>query len=589
MDKDSPSYLHSTMNKSFFFRFHKLLTVAQQRKGLFIALLLALNSFLDFASIATFLPLIFLIINPSFVDTNPFVKQIYNSLDVDSYSSFIIAITSLIVLLIILKNALSLWIAKARAKYAFILGQELTIRALNKYINLGFYEFTKADHSRELNRIANQPFAFANNIVIPLTTLFSEILVIILIVTAIAIYNWIILVLLASIMLPTVLLFTLRKKSLKKISRDLNEKHPRLLKYALQIIEGLFEIKLLKKENFFKKRFKKTNDELTSIFIRENVIQSATGRLTEIIAVSLIGLLIVYAVSRQQNYQQTIFLLSVYASASFRIIPSFNRVLNALSQVRMHEYILDEFSEMGSTMPQRQEIARQPGGFNKEIELKKISFAYDDRSLLLKNISLTVGKGEKIAITGKSGQGKTSLLLILLGFVKRSSGEILIDGQPVEALTYSTLTGYVPQNPFITDGSIADNIAFGIPENERDIGKMQELMSSLGLSSLISQLKDGINTRIGEKGINLSGGQRQRIAIARALYSNTEILLLDEITNHLDPALEIEIIEMLNRLSLTGKTIIMITHKIIDSSFFDKLFELKDGRITQIQHLSSIS
>jgi ABC-type bacteriocin/lantibiotic exporter with double-glycine peptidase domain len=200
----------------------------------------------------------------------------------------------------------------------------------------------------------------------------------------------------------------------------------------------------------------------------------------------------------------------------------------------------------------------------------------------LKNIQLTIHKGEKIALMGKSGSGKTTLLLLLMRYITEQSGDIVVDGvklEPQHSTSFRKLMGYVPQSPYILDASIAENIAFGINETEIDTTKIAKLVSDLDLQSWISTLPQGIHTRIGERGTKISGGQRQRLAIARALYYNAEVLLLDEITNQLDAHTEREVIDILNRLASLGKTLLFITHKTDLFSSFDSVYELKNGTL----------
>jgi HlyD family secretion protein len=220
--------------------------------------------------------------------------------------------------------------------------------------------------------------------------------------------------------------------------------------------------------------------------------------------------------------------------------------------------------------------------FSHSLSLKNISFHYPNGHVALQNISMTIRKGQKIGIVGNSGEGKTSLLLIFLQLLKQTEGEILVDDAVIpDENSWRKLLGYVPQNPYIVDGTISENIAFGISSGRIDKSKILSIVDDLDLTELIQQLPDGIDSKIGERGAKLSGGQKQRLAIGRALYSDASILLLDEVTNQVHLSVELEIMKVLDRLSDRKKTIIMVTHRIADESFFDTIYRLEKGALYQ--------
>jgi ABC-type multidrug transport system fused ATPase/permease subunit len=325
--------------------------------------------------------------------------------------------------------------------------------------------------------------------------------------------------------------------------------------------------------------------------VREHTAQTGTSRLTEIIAAFIICSLIIYSVLLNKNYQQTMLLLGVYAGASFRIIPSLNRMLNALLQLRTHEYLFGELDALRHDTPLPKEQTGVPVVFNGKIELKNISFNYPDGSLVLDDVSLKINKGDKIALVGRSGSGKTTFLLILLRLLTDHGGKVLLDRNEIkgDVRGWQEMFGYVSQSPYILDGSIRENIALGIPESAIDREKIRQLIRDLDLEEMISQAPEGLDTQVGEKGIKLSGGQRQRLAIARALYADAEILLLDEITNQLDARTEQEIIKTLDKVAQRKKTIIMITHHHNLLRRFDRVLRLEGGKLIEEKQPQPIS
>jgi ABC-type multidrug transport system fused ATPase/permease subunit len=562
---------------------YALLNAAQRKKGLFIVSLLVLQSLLDFFSLASFLPLIFLIVNPDLISTNYYLKSFNDYLGFTSLVSLIIFMTIAVLLFTIVKNLISVRIAKAKAGYAFGVGANLSARAVEWSLERSYLDFTKADFSQEVNLIINHPLIFANNILLPIATLLSEVLVCLLVLISMAFYDFTILLFVGVVLLPVSLLYKYHKSGLKKIKAALKEQYPLSVKYALQVTESLVEMKVLGRESFFKERFKTAHQQLMDAHTRDHVMQVSTSRLTEVIMAFVVCSLILFAVSAEQNYQQTILLLSIYASASFRIIPSVNRILQGSLQIRTHEYLLQAMRVLMNERPVQTSIVVPPTHFSEKMELRNISVRYPEGSFVLQNAGMVIHKGEKVALTGKSGEGKTTLLLVLLGFLKLNEGEIFVDGKKIESgQAFRRMLGYVPQNPYILDGSLAENIAFGIPTKEINREKIFQLVEDLDLNGLIDQLPDGIDTRIGERGAKLSGGQRQRLAIARALYTDADILLLDEITNQVDSMMGIEIMNLLDRLVDKKQTILMVTHTIAREDFFDTVYTLEKGRLNRV-------
>jgi ABC-type bacteriocin/lantibiotic exporter with double-glycine peptidase domain len=270
-------------------------------------------------------------------------------------------------------------------------------------------------------------------------------------------------------------------------------------------------------------------------------------------------------------------LLGVYAVAAYRIMPSINRIMIALNGLNSTQYTLPIVSQINDFDEQAIE-EEQPINFNKDIELKNISFKYPKaESDLIKDFSLTIKRGEVIGIRGQSGGGKTTLMNIILGFLSPTSGSLKVDGKVIDAknvTAWQHKLGYVQQEVFLLDATLAENIAFGVDEKEIDINKVHKVIEQASLISLVDSLQHGINTRVGERGAQLSGGQRQRVGIARALYFDSEVLFFDEATSALDPQTEIEINESIRSLSKQGLTMVIIAHRETSLEGVDRIIEM---------------
>lgn len=568
------------MRKRTLIKIYQLLPQAYRRKGLWVIILMMLNAFLDFFSIASFIPLIFLVVKPDFITNNKITSVIYDIFGFTSPTSFIVVLTTGILLFMLVKNLINSWIANVRIKFAFEISHHLSGRVIADYMRMPFSQFSQTDFTGELNRIVNHPLSYANNIIVPITTLICELCIIALFLTGMAYYDFRILLLLGGVLLSAIAIYQARKNRLKKIGQSLKANYRATLKSALQVVEALPEIKTYGKESFFHKKFQGTALQLTLMSIKDKSLQASTIRLTEIIIGALICLIIIYTVSVHDDYRQTLLLLGVYIGASFRMIPSANRILNASQQLRMNSHLLDELEGSQVFNPILPDTSPALT-FDIAITFKNLSFKYPGGPVAFNNISFVIRKGEKVAITGNSGEGKTTLLLVMLRLLNESEGQILVDDKLlIDVNGWRKILGYVPQDPYIVDGTLFENIAFGIPATLIDISRILQIVDDLNMGDLVRQLPEGLDSRIGERGARLSGGQKQRVAIARALYADADILLFDEATNQVHGPVVLEIMELLDHLAGKKKTIIMVTHK-VQTNFFDTVYHLEKGRLKE--------
>ena len=563
---------------------YRLLSDLHKRKIIPLLLQLTLGSALDFFSLASFLPVILLIIKPQQIAPYPWLNNLYNSTGFDDPVYVAVTFTFVAVFVILIKTRVQVWITYRKAAFAYSAAADLASRALTRHFNISYTQFTQTDYAREINRIANIPLIFANNIVIPIGTIISESIIALLLLISLVWYDYRIFAFLFILLGPVMLLYRSKRKKINKISQQLKTTIPLLLKYTLQAVESLLEIRTHRKENYFKNRFNQTYHQLEKTFSTDHTKSTSALRATELLATLCIGALLLYALLSRQSYPDTILLLTLYAGASFRIIPSVNRIFSAVLHIRTNEYVVHELNNSVSDQDDLFEDKDEALSFTSTIEMRNLRFSYADGPLIIKDASLAIAKHEKILITGKSGSGKTSLLLILLRFVNELSGEIFIDGRKLEienTISWRKLFGYVSQNPVILDATISENIAFGISYELINQDQVIKLITDLDLQDWLTGLPDGLQTIIGEKGIKISGGQRQRLAIARALYQGAEILLLDEITNQLDKETRKEIILTLNKGILQNKTIIMVSHHAEEIDVFDSIYELLDGQFVK--------
>ena len=579
--------------KKYIFHGITLIPYSFRKRGIVVIVLLTIGSLLDLFSLASFLPVIILVVNPDKTITNKYFSDLYSLSGFEDPSYFAIMLTVIALAIIFIKTQINIWITHKKAAYAYNVASDFASRAMAKYLQIPYEKFANTDYTNEMNRISNLPIIYANNYLIPLGAILAESLLLFMLLTVITVYEPTVALFILLITTPVVVLYRARRTKMKNLGQEIKRTYPMLLKYTLQAVEGLPEIQVFRKEAFFKNRFRKIFADLGVIYSKDHTALTSSVRLTELVATLCISVLIIYALLSRQSLEKSVLLLSIYAGVSFRAIPSINRILAASLQIKTHDYIIPELQQMMAPTDISFGESSPDISFEKKIELINISFQHEDRPLLLRNVSLTINKGEKVAILGKSGSGKTTLFLIMMQFLKAQEGVIKVDGVAIDAsnsAAWRKRIGYVPQNPYILDDSLIENIAFGIPKEQIDQAKIIGLLRSLDLEDWMNKLPQKLNTIIGEKGTKLSGGQRQRLAIARALYHDAEVLLLDEVTNQLDRETEQDVINIIHNLSSLKKTVVLITHKVELWRIFDSIYKLKNSCLERMhsEELESI-
>ncbi len=555
----------------------KLLDHSHRRKGFRLVLLQLLASISDLVSLATFFPVVLLAVRSENLLTDmPLIGGISDKLP---FAYLAIAITGFALLCIVLKTLFNIWITKKRALFAYEIAGEFATRSIVHFWNLPYTRYVTSDFSNEMNRLNNLPLTYANNFIIPCGVILSEGAVSILLTLAVAVYDIKIFLLLLSIMLPVLVVYLRKKKQVESTGDIVKKTYPLSLKKTMQAIEGWIEIKLLRKQKPFLNEYQKTFGNLGRAFADDYTAHTHNARTTELIAAICICVLASYLFLTSASAEAGMIMIMLYGGVAYRVIPSVNRILSAFIQIRTHRYAIESLSESLITpklaVPSSGEIQ-----FASAIEISNVSAGYANGAPVLKNASLKISRGNKIVLCGRSGSGKSTLLLLLMRLIREDQGNITVDGVKIDSHnedSFRRLLGYVPQSPYMLSGTIAQNVAFTLGDEPVDTEKVQRLLAALDLGEWLNTLPTGLDTVIGEKGLQISGGQRQRIAIARALYHHSEILLLDEITNQLDLETELEVRNAMRSEEFQTKTIVLITHRPALWSDFDAVYYLRDG------------
>jgi len=375
------------------------------------------------------------------------------------------------------------------------------------------------------------------------------------------------------------LYFQVTKGKIKKWGDKRQSLDSYISKILMNSLSGIKEVKLLDKENFFLDRFTKNNSDKVKVASNHQTLTQISRFYLELITIVGMVSLILILISNGVNTSEIVTLLGVFVAAAFRMIPSINRIIAALQNLKYYSSSVEVINEELFNIPLNKKDKPIPFEFTKKTTIENLDFSYKKKKIL-EGINLVIQKGETIGIIGESGSGKSTLVDLLNGLLKPTKGTIKVDDRNIEEFitSWQLSIGYVGQEIFLIDDTIRANIAFGIEEEKIDHNKINQVLKASQLSKFIRELENGVETRVGDRGIQLSGGQRQRIGIARALYHNPSVLIFDEATASLDDQTEKQVMRSIYNLK-QNKTMIIIAHRISTLNQCDKIYEIKHGQI----------
>lgn len=559
------------------------LITKRQRKGLVIlTLLLFVGMILEVFGLGILIPALSIILEPEMLEKTPFISSIRKYFPEFSNQNFIFLFLGTIVIVYFVKSLFIIFLTFKQNRFLTNITAYTSNNLFSIYLSQPYKFHLNRNASELIKNIQieiNHYYIFLLSLITILIEggfIFSVLLTLIYIEPFGAIFIGIFYGLLSVIFLQ----FTKRKlKAWGSLREDFDGQ---VTKIALEGLGGIKDLLILGKATSFMEDFSNKNYLKARLNANQATVSQMPRFYLELI--SVVGLVSFIMVLLFQGKETTslISILGVFVAATFRMIPSLNRVIAAIQTMKFFSPALDIiYKEFNSyTQVKTFENSLENFKFKSEIEFRKVNFSFSEKSVVLKNINLKINKGQTIGIIGESGSGKSTLVDVLIGLHKPTSGEIFIDGKKDFQLKQSwrNKIGYVSQSIYLTDDTIKKNIAFGVSEDKIDIARIKQLIKDVQLDEFIKTLELGMDTKVGERGVQLSGGQRQRIGIARALYNQPEILVLDEATSALDSETEKEVMESINNLK-RKKTIIMIAHRISTLIKADIIYEVKNNQI----------
>ncbi len=556
----------------------KLRAITSKKDKLFLLFLLILSivlSLIETIGITSIMPFITLASDPSKILQNEYSKIVYDFFGFKNPINFMVLFGVLLVIFYIVRAAYTVMYSYLLNRFAFGRYHVFAYRLFRNYVGLPYKEFVKKNSSELTKNILGEASNLTTYIQ-NLLMMMSEIFTILFLYVLLLLVNWKMTLVLTVFLGIKVLFLT---KTISKIIKIQGVKRAELFSKFYRILSETFGnfklIKLTQNESTIYDEFNAASHG----YSKANIINATLGQLPktilETLGFSILVAVVIYILLKYENASFVLPIISMYALALYRMLPAVNRIMSSYNGMLFMAKSLDILHEELTYYPP--EEGNKKIDFDNYIYVNGACFEYAKDKTVLHKIDLKIYKGEKIAFIGESGSGKSTLVDLIIGIYRPSSGQLFIDGTPLtddNIRSWRSRIGYIPQSIYLFDGTVAENVAFGY---EIDEIRVVDALKKANIYDFLLQ-KNGIHTRVGEGGIQLSGGQKQRIGIARALYSDPEILVLDEATSALDNETEAKIMDEIYSAS-EGKTLLVIAHRLSTVERCDRKISMSNGRI----------
>ena len=564
-----------------------LLSNKQKKYAIFIFVLLVVAMILETLSIGIMLPLLSVLLKGE--TGSSFFSYFFTFGYVEGKNLIYVGLT-VTVIIFITKNIFLLFNHWHQSKFLEKTTLELSDKLFKDYLKRDYIFFLQMNTAQLMANVKSEIPSFVEYIN-KMMIFFGEIIIflgIAILLFHVDFFGTLIILFFIGVFIFLIYVFTKKKIDIYGKERIIVDRE--LNKQLMQGIATAKDVKILDREEDIIHQFNRNLFKHSAIGLYMNFIAGLPKFLFEILLVCAFLILVLSLINMNRDMVSIIQYLGVFAIASFRIIPGASRIFTSFQQIKYRrptvELLSKEFDQKNYFYVQKNSQSKNlniPLKFQKEINLRNLCFSYPIRKkFYLSEISMTIKKGNFIGIIGETGSGKSTLINLFTGLLRPSEGKIEVD----ELNIFSNLSewhkkiGYVPQSIYLTDDTVRKNIAFGLRENDIDDDLIKQAVEKASLSEFLKNLPNGLDTIVGEKGIRISGGQQQRIGIARALYRNPEILILDEATSSLDNLTEKKIMDSIHFLK-RKKTLIVVTHRLSTVNKCDKIFFINKGKITK--------
>jgi len=567
-----------------------LLTARERRQFYALIVMIMVMGVLQMLTIASILPLMFVLRKPEVIDTNAMLSWAYRTFGFQSHQGFMVALAGAVFGFIVFGMVFKALTSYANYRFAMMRAYTISLRMLNAYLSQPYAWFLTRNSSGLGSAVLGEVQKVVTTALLPAMRLITSVVLAVSLIALLVIIRPGVAFIAAGLLggIYVVLYVSIRQSS----NRMGKERH-RMNELRYQIVGeafgGMKDVKLLGLEAYFSARFRHPAERVAYYDSANLIMREVPRYIIEGVAFGALLLFVLYLlVSGDGDLGSVVPILSVYAFTTIRLFPAMQGVYTAVGQMRFAEPTLDKLhadyvATGAGDGPRRLTLKAPPVRLTERLELRYVAYAYPNAErAALSGLSIAVEARTSVGLVGGTGAGKTTAVDIMLGLLEPQAGALVIDGVPITPATlpgWQRSIGYVPQHIFLTDDTIAANIAFGQKASDIDMAAVERAARIAELHDFIlRELPEGYATKAGERGVRLSGGQRQRVGIARALYHDPDVLILDEATSALDNLTEKAVMDAVANLG-HAKTIVMIAHRLSTVRDCDTIYMLEQGRV----------
>lgn len=553
-------------------RVYLLLNESERRKVTLIILGIVINSFIDILGLSAVLPLIGIIIEPELIQTNVFLAKSYEAvqpLGVDHETKFLIFLSFLTLGAFVFKAIFGLTVVALQTRFSFSVAHRMAGTMWRAHFQKSLHHLNSSDSGRLIAEINNWPLQFANIYLVGILLILSEIMIVSIIVLGLILYNPLVILAVGCIVIGgTWIIRTGTTKRLSSYNEIRKELEPKSNRFVTDAIHGFLEVLSFQAEDSMKKAYLKNRKQIFRTQANNTVLNQLPAKLFEVLAVAAIVISIAITVIQGAVHGEFISTLSLMALTAYRIMPSMSRINGAIINLKSNKYLIEavEWGTQAPTIVESNDEGIQDD-VKIDINVQNLSFTYDIETPLISNLTCSFNAGKIHTIVGASGNGKSTLLNLLLGLHHPQEGSITISsnqlfnrrlGQDISHFTWLTHCGYLSQSPFFFFGTVRQNLTLNVSGRIIDESYALTLINRLEMTECLGEAP--LDFQLFEGGSNLSGGQRQRLALIRALIYERPVLILDEATSALDSAMRDEVFRILEEEAQRGVNVILVTH-----------------------------
>ncbi|RDB44267.1 ABC transporter ATP-binding protein [Halomonas sp. DQ26W] len=570
---------------------YTLLTKPQRRRLIRLQILIIIMAFAEVVSVISIGPFMAVVGDMSRLEGEGWLAQAYTLSGVDSPQRFLTLMGIAVLSILILAALFSMYTTWRLSLYGAHVGAELSSRLYLYYLHQSWMFHAGGSSSRLINRVSQEVQRVTTKIINPFMQFNAKVVMVICMSLTILIYNPVVAAIGVVIFVTTyMLLYKTVRRFLIANGKRISQAQTQRFKLMTEGFGGIKDLLLLHRQATYTQQFDKASHRVARGQGVTQGLSDAPRYAIELVAFGSVIFLVLYLLNiHQGNLGAILPALSIYALAGFKMLPAYQKIYSSVSHIRgnLAAYEAIRGDLLASRSPEAYSTAdNQPEATPmvpaSAIQLEDVVFHYPGKEEpALNGFTLTIPAKSRVGLVGESGSGKSTAVDLLLGLILPQQGRVLVDGMPLDKenlANWQAGVGFVPQHIFLADASILENVAFGLPRDRIDVVQVEEALRMAQLDTLIDSFPEGLETQVGERGVQLSGGQRQRIGIARALYRKAHVLVLDEATSALDGITEKRVMEDIDQVA-GGKTLVMIAHRLSTVRGCDIIYVLDEGRV----------